>query len=135
MGRVRLIEHLQFSYGLLKGHTVHFTDRKQDLRLAQSTVQKAAQKAPQEGFPMYFLTSSMVLLRQLRRLYASGSIFQVPPVYNYSTYCTNRVLTRPIHQVRVYTFGVPTYLRVWCTPETLASQGEGTLVYRLCSLP
>ena len=43
---------------------------------------------------MYFLTSFMVLLRQLRRLYASGSIFQVPPVYNYSTYYTNRVPTR-----------------------------------------
>ena len=43
---------------------------------------------------MYFLTSFMVLLRQLRRLYISGSIFQVPLVYNYSTYCTNRVLTR-----------------------------------------
>ena len=43
---------------------------------------------------MYFLTSFMVLLRQLRRLYTSGSIFQVPPVYNYSTCCTNRVPTR-----------------------------------------
>ena len=43
---------------------------------------------------MYFLTSFMVLLRQLRRLYTSGSIFQVPPVYNYSTCRTNRVLTR-----------------------------------------
>ena len=43
---------------------------------------------------MYFLTSFMVLLRQLRRLYTSSSIFQVPPVYNYSTCCTNRVPTR-----------------------------------------
>ena len=43
---------------------------------------------------MYFLTSFMVLLRQLQRLYTSGSIFQVPLVYNYSTCCTNRVLTR-----------------------------------------
>ena len=43
---------------------------------------------------MYFLTSFIVLLRQLRRLYTSSSIFQVPPVYNYSTCCTNRVLTR-----------------------------------------
>ena len=37
------------------------------------------------------------------------------------------VLTRIyalIHQVRVYAFGAPTTrLRVWCTPETLASQG------------
>jgi hypothetical protein len=70
---------------------------------------------------MYFLTSFMVLLRQLRRLYASGSIFQVPPVYNYSTYCTNRVPTRSVHRVRVYAFGAPTTrLRVWYTPETLA---------------
>ena len=43
---------------------------------------------------MYFLMSFMVLLRQLRRLYTSGSIFQVPLVYNYSTCCTNRVLMR-----------------------------------------
>ena len=70
---------------------------------------------------MYFLTSSMVLLRQLQRLYTSGSILQVPPVYNYSTCCTDRVLTRPIHQIRIYAFGVPTYLHVWCTLETLAS--------------
>ena len=37
------------------------------------------------------------------------------------------VLTRIyalVHQVRVYAFGAPTTrLRVWCTPETLASQG------------
>jgi len=70
---------------------------------------------------MYFLTPFMVLLRQLRRLYISGSIFQVPLVYNYSTCCTNYVLIRLIHQVRVYAFGIPTRLRVWCTPETLAS--------------
>ena len=54
---------------------------------------------------MYFLTSFMVLLRQLRRLYISSSIFQVPLVYNYSTCYTNRVLTR---------FNTPsTRLRVW----------------------
>jgi hypothetical protein len=70
---------------------------------------------------MYFLTSFMVLLRQLRRLYASGSIFQVPPVYNYSTCCTNRVPTRLVHRVRVYAFCAPTTrLRVWYTPKTLA---------------
>jgi len=84
---------------------------------------------------MYFLTSFTVLLRQLRRLYASGSIFQVPPVYNYSTCYTNRVLTRSIHQVRVYAFSVPTRLRVRCTPKTLASYRGGALVYRPRSLP
>ena len=73
---------------------------------------------------MYFLTSFIVLLRQLRRLYASGSIFQVPPVYNYSTYYTNRVPTRLIHRVRVYAFGVPTRLRVRCTPKAVTNQGE-----------
>ena len=72
---------------------------------------------------MHFLISFTVLLRQLRRLYTSGSIFQVPLVYNYSTYYTDRVLTRSIHQVRVYAFSIPTRLRVRCTPETLASQG------------
>src|ERR1700729_4419965 len=66
-----------------------------------------------------------VSLKQLRRLYTSGFIFQVPPVYNYSTCCTNRVLTRSVHQVRVYAFGAPTtHLRVWCTPEALTNQGE-----------
>src|SRR6266567_4047181 len=58
-------------------------------------------------FPLCFI----VLLKQLRRLYTSGFIFQVPPVYNYSTCCTNRVLTRSVHQVRVYAFGIPTTRR------------------------
>ena len=36
-------------------------------------------------FPLYF----SVLLKLLRRLYTGGSIFKVPPMYNYSTYyCT-----------------------------------------------
>jgi len=62
---------------------------------------------------MYFLLCSMVLLKQLRRLYISGFIFQVPPVYNYSTCRTNRVPTRSVRQVRVYAFSVPaTRLRV-----------------------
>ena len=56
-------------------------------------------------------------------------------MYNYSTYYTDRVLTRLIYRVRVYAFGVPTRLRVWCTPKTLASQGGGSLVYRPHSLP
>ena len=43
---------------------------------------------------MYFLIYFTVLLRQLRRPYISGFIFQVPLVYNYSTYYTNRVPTR-----------------------------------------
>ena len=70
---------------------------------------------------MYFLTCFMVLLRQLRRLYISGFIFQVPPVYNYSTCRTNRVPTRLVRQVRVYAFCVlTTRLHVWYTPKTLA---------------
>jgi len=45
-------------------------------------------------------------------------------VYNYSTY-TDRVLTRSVHQVRVYAFNAPTTcLRVWCTYEALTNQGE-----------
>ena len=74
---------------------------------------------------MYFLMCFTVLLRQLRRLYTSGFIFQVPPVYNYSTCRTNRVLTRSVHRVRVYAFSAPTiHLRVRCTPEALTNQGE-----------
>ena len=134
MGRVRLTKHLQFSYSLLKGRTVHLTDCKQGLQPAQNTIQKAAQRAPREGFPIYFLISFMVLLRQLQRLYISGSIFQVPLVYNYSTCCTNCVLTRSIPQVYIYAFSVPTCLRVQCTPKTLA-QGGGALVYKQHSLP
>ena len=61
-------------------------------------------------FPLCFT----VLLKQLQRLYTGGFIFQVPPVYNYSTCCTNRVLTRSVHQPHIYTFGVlTTRLRVW----------------------
>jgi len=64
----------------------------------------------------------MVLLRQLRRLYISGFIFQVPPVYNYSTCRTNRVLTRSVRQVRVYAFSaLTTRLRVWCTSKALTN--------------
>jgi hypothetical protein len=85
---------------------------------------------------MYFLMCFMVLLRQLRRLYISGFIFQVPLVYNYSTCRTNRVLTRSVRRVRVYAFGAPTTrLRVWCTPEALTNQGGGASVYRPRSLP
>jgi hypothetical protein len=74
---------------------------------------------------MYFPLCFMVLLKQLRRLYTGGFIFQVPPVYNYSTYCTNRVLTRSVHQVRVYAFSaLTTRLRVWCTYKALTNQGE-----------
>ena len=42
----------------------------------------------------------------------SLSITEIAKVYNYSTCCTDRVLTRLIHRVRVYAFGVPTRLRV-----------------------
>ena len=138
MGKIRLIEYLQFIYGPSEGHTAYFMDRKQDLRLAQSTVQKVTQKAPREGSPIYFLTCFIVLLRQLRRLYISGPIFQVPLVYNYSTCRTNRVLTHSVHQVRVYAFSTPTtyiltrpplisqHTSGWCTERVNAY-----LVYRM----
>ena len=114
---------------------VYSTDRKQNLRPAQGTVQKAAQTAPQGRFPIYFLLYFMVLLKQLRRLYISGFIFQVPPVYNYSTYYTNRMPTRLVRQVRVYAFSIlTTYLHVWCTYKALTNQKEDILVYRPCSL-
>jgi len=71
---------------------------------------------------MYFPLYSMVLLKQLRRLYIGGFIFQVLPVYNYSTCCTKRVLTRSVYQVRVYAFSaLTTRLRVWCTYEALTN--------------
>ena len=60
-------------------------------------------------FPLYFT----VLLKQLQRLYIGGFIFQVPPVSDHSTCCTNYVLTRSVHQVYIYAFSaLTTYLRV-----------------------
>ena len=56
-------------------------------------------------------------------------------LYNYSTYCTNRVPTRSVRQVRVYAFGAPTTrLCVWCTYKALTNQGEDALVYKPYSL-
>jgi len=43
---------VRFIYSPSEGHTVYFTDRKQDLRPAWNTIWKAAQKTPQEEFPM-----------------------------------------------------------------------------------
>ena len=84
---------------------------------------------------MYFPLCFMVLLKQLRKLYTGGFIFQVPPVYNYSTCRTDHVPTRSVRQVRVYAFGAPTTrLRVWCTYKALTNQGGGASVYRPRSL-
>ena len=57
---------------------------------------------------MYFPLCFMVLLKQLQRLYIGGFIFQVSPVSDYSTYYTNRMPTRSVHQERAYVFGAPT---------------------------
>ena len=43
-------------------------------------------------FLMYFLLYFTVLLKLLRRLYTGGFIFQVPPVSDYITWCTNAYL-------------------------------------------
>jgi hypothetical protein len=68
-------------------------------------------------FPLRFT----ILLKQLRRLYTGGFIFQVPPVSDYSTCVLTRIYAL-VHQVRVYAFGAPTTrLRVWCTPEALTN--------------
>ena len=60
------------------------------------------------GISYIFPLCLTVPLEQLRRLYIGGFIFQVPPVYNYSTCCANRVPTRSVHQVRDYALGAPT---------------------------
>ena len=44
------------------------------------------------GFTVLFLLYFMFLLKQLRRLYTGGFIFQVPPVSDYITWCTNAYL-------------------------------------------
>ena len=65
------------------------------------------------GISYVLLLCFTVLLKQLQRLYIGGFIFQVPLVYNYSTCRTERVLTRIVHQLRVYAFGaLITRLRV-----------------------
>src|SRR6266581_3654329 len=78
-----------------------------DLRPTRSTVWKAAQKAPRGGV---FLCNSFA---------SYGSIFQVPPVSDYSTWCSNAYLrvrctsllfTRLVHQ--------PLFTR-WCTNHLL----------------
>src|SRR5438132_14403457 len=43
-------------------------------------------------FLMYFFWYFTFLLKQLRRLYIGGFIFQVPLVSDYSTWCTNAYL-------------------------------------------
>jgi hypothetical protein len=58
------------------------------------------------GFLMYFLLCFTVVLKQLRRLYTGGSIFQIPPVSDCSTCCTNPIYTCSVHQL---------YLHVRCT--------------------
>jgi hypothetical protein len=97
MGRMRLMEYLWFTYDPSEGRTVYFADRKQDLWPAWSIICKAAQKTPWKGFSYVFPLCFTVLLKQLRRLYTGSLIFQVPPVSDYSTCCTNRVLTRLVH--------------------------------------
>ena len=125
MGKIKLMEYLYLVYSPLEGRTVYFTNRKQDLRPAWSTIQKVAQKAPQEGFPIYFLLYFTFLLKQLRKLYIGGFIFQVPPVSNYSTCCTNCVPTRLVQQPRIYIFGAPTTcLCVQCIYKALTNQRE-----------
>src|ERR1700733_9394251 len=60
-------------------------------------------------FPLCFT----VLLKQLRRLYTGGFVFQVPPVSDYinaylRVYCTSLLFTRLVHQPPAYAFGAPT---------------------------
>jgi hypothetical protein len=49
-----------------------------------------------------FLLCFTVLLEQLRRLYIGGSIFQIPPVSDYSTCYTNPVHMRSVRQPYLY---------------------------------
>src|ERR1700685_715647 len=62
-----------------------------------------------------FLSYFMVLLKQLRRLYTSGFIFQVPPVSDYITWCTNA------------------YLRVRCTSLLFTRSMHQPLLTRRCT--
>src|SRR6266702_6579941 len=64
-----------------------------------------------------FLCIFFCVLRFYRNYYG-GYIqvvlfFKVPPVYDYSTCCINRVFTRSVHRIRVYAFSaLTTRLRV-----------------------
>src|SRR6266567_1079690 len=122
MGGARLTEHLWFVYGPSEGRTVYlrpvgrpygsFTARWKAVRfIVRFTLRAVSRTYGQLGAPFgrqprrylgrNFLCISFVftvLLKQLWRLYTSGFIFQVPPVYDYSTCCTNHVPTRSVHQ-------------------------------------
>ena len=47
---------------------VYFTDYKQDLQPAWNIIWKAAQKTPQEGFPMYFLCISFMFYGSIKAI-------------------------------------------------------------------
>ena len=98
MGRMRLTEHLHLEY-CLEGSLEGTLGRGDFLYTSFTTY---------SSISYIFLLCFTVPLRQLRRLYIGDFIFQVPPVYNYSTCCINRVLTRLVWQPRVYVFGAPT---------------------------
>src|ERR1700730_4922172 len=67
------------------------------------------------GFTVLFLLYFTFLLKQLRRLYAGGFIFQVPPVSDYITWCTNA------------------YLRVRCTSLLFTRSMHRPLLTRRCT--
>ena len=88
--------------------------------------------------PVYFLLYFTVLLKQLQRLQTGGFIFQVPPVSDYITWCTNAYLrvrctsllfTRLVHQPPAYAL-----VHQPLVYKALTNQGGGASVYRPRSL-
>jgi hypothetical protein len=76
MGGTRLTEHLWFIYGPLEGRTVYFTDLKTGLTASLEHRLEGSPEGTLGGISYIFLLCFTVLLKQLRRLYTSGSIFK-----------------------------------------------------------
>jgi hypothetical protein len=106
---------VRFIYGPLEGRTVYFSDRKQDLRPARSTVWKAAQETPREEFPMYFFcvlrfcwsnyggyTQVVSFFKYRQCLITAPAVPTACLRVRYSSHaftrrCTNHSLTRLVH--------------------------------------
>ena len=114
---IRLMEYLQFIYGLLKGYIVYlwpfgrlyssFTACQKAIQFTLWTINRTYgqlrvlfKRQPRRYLGRNFLCISFIFYSsiflyffyilwfyqsKLRRVYTSSSIFQVPPIYNYST--------------------------------------------------
>ena len=117
MGGTRLTEHLWFIYGPLEGCIVHLqpirrpysssTARWKAIQFILRTVSRTYgqlkvlfRRQPRRHLRRDFLCISFMFYSSIKAI--TGAIykwvyFQVPPVYNYSTWYTRCVVTRLVH--------------------------------------